>query len=1006
MSEYCDRLQRFLVEHGAAVLKDDAEAQQHLVDCSNCFDFLEALQQVDATLAHMPEHDAPDKLVQKTLGVVRNTLGAPEAAPAALVAATETAEETRPWCTRRLIAWLGRMPHWVWGVLTFAWLWRRLRTRSEPTPVSDKPRWKRLLTSPKFLIPATAVPSLLLLTTVLVLSPGTRRKHGAKGVVPAEPVRAGEITYDDSDDARRGNTDRFSLKQTREQAANRTGSLEGTEGEASGMGYTSPGRGGSGRTGGSKNIGGLAAGDNLSDVLGTIGSRSRADGLDEVLPRAAAAQPTTPLASEPDATIHFMQKASGPVETKPPGDLIASEEIVASNELHDERLRRLEEAREKQKRWAGLFHAQLDAGKKDEPAKVDENVASDLSKAGEVDNALVNLSGVTTQARIVPSFEDGRLVGFKLYSIKPGSIYAKVGLENGDVIQRINGHQVSTPDKALELYHYLEGARSVSIDFLRRGERSTVTFLLEEAATSDTPAARFLAERARNEGIEFKSPDGYWANTYVPGDPAMRLLASRLERTDRTVLGNLRLDRAAHQYAQPFDAPTNAAIDVYVHADQASLKGEKRMLVQVGIQGTPRRSRSRTPMNVAVVLDLSGSPATEQQNAMRALVMALGEARDIGDRFTLVIAGRPGGVKVRADSFKHGPLVVAMRSLLGGDARGETLTLPQAVERAIGIVVGEDDPTKPLGSSVVLVITPNRIAPHELGTLTDMAHESAVNGVPISVVGVGPDISMEQLDQLTLAGQGNRRPLASAADAAGVVERELSSVNRVIARAVRLRIRLAPGVKLVDVIGSHRLGEERAEQVRQAEQSIDRRMARNLGLVSDRGEDEDGVQMVIPSYYAGDTHVILLDVVAPGPGPIADVSVRYKDLVYLKNGVARANLALPRGPLRAGPLEHNVLKNYLARKVSAVLERAGDRLDGGDIEGAQDLLVEQVELLVSLMQEIPALASDRDLYADLAMLNEYTSVLTAAASGQPRDYVIDSLRYAAFLKVLPRPAEN
>jgi histidinol-phosphate aminotransferase len=33
----------------------------------------------------------------------------------------------------------------------------------------------------------------------------------------------------------------------------------------------------------------------------------------------------------------------------------------------------------------------------------------------------------------------GKPVGFKLFSIKPGSLYSKIGLQNGDVINRIRG---------------------------------------------------------------------------------------------------------------------------------------------------------------------------------------------------------------------------------------------------------------------------------------------------------------------------------------------------------------------------------------------------------------------------------------------------------------------------------------------------------------------------------------------------------------------------------------
>ncbi len=90
---------------------------------------------------------------------------------------------------------------------------------------------------------------------------------------------------------------------------------------------------------------------------------------------------------------------------------------------------------------------------------------------GEVDRALGNLNEVATQARIVPSFKNGKANGFKLFSIKPGSIFQKIGLQNGDVIQRINGYEMNSPDKALEIYGKLKEANNLAIE-LQRGGRS------------------------------------------------------------------------------------------------------------------------------------------------------------------------------------------------------------------------------------------------------------------------------------------------------------------------------------------------------------------------------------------------------------------------------------------------------------------------------------------------------------------------------------------------------
>jgi general secretion pathway protein C len=86
-----------------------------------------------------------------------------------------------------------------------------------------------------------------------------------------------------------------------------------------------------------------------------------------------------------------------------------------------------------------------------------------------VDGALSNMSALATQARIVPSFKNGVANGFKLFSIQPNSLYANIGVENGDVIQRINGYEINSPDKALEVYQKLRESSHITIELERNG---------------------------------------------------------------------------------------------------------------------------------------------------------------------------------------------------------------------------------------------------------------------------------------------------------------------------------------------------------------------------------------------------------------------------------------------------------------------------------------------------------------------------------------------------------
>lgn len=94
----------------------------------------------------------------------------------------------------------------------------------------------------------------------------------------------------------------------------------------------------------------------------------------------------------------------------------------------------------------------------------------------EIDKTLSNLNDVAMQARIVPAFKDGVSQGFKLFSIRPDSIYTKIGIQNGDVIKRINGYDLNSPEKALEIYSKLKEAQRIDIEIERNGASVRKTY--------------------------------------------------------------------------------------------------------------------------------------------------------------------------------------------------------------------------------------------------------------------------------------------------------------------------------------------------------------------------------------------------------------------------------------------------------------------------------------------------------------------------------------------------
>jgi general secretion pathway protein C len=118
------------------------------------------------------------------------------------------------------------------------------------------------------------------------------------------------------------------------------------------------------------------------------------------------------------------------------------------------------------------LQAALDSGIK----KIDENnYEIDRSL---VDKALANPMAIAKGARIVPSVKDGKADGFKLYAIRQSSVYAKLGLTNGDTLQAINGFELTSAEKALEVYTKLREASSLEVSLTRRGKPVNIKYAI------------------------------------------------------------------------------------------------------------------------------------------------------------------------------------------------------------------------------------------------------------------------------------------------------------------------------------------------------------------------------------------------------------------------------------------------------------------------------------------------------------------------------------------------
>jgi len=93
-----------------------------------------------------------------------------------------------------------------------------------------------------------------------------------------------------------------------------------------------------------------------------------------------------------------------------------------------------------------------------------------------LNSALDNIGQAMTDARLVPSMKDGKVEGFRASEVRPGGIFATVGIKNGDVLLRINDFPIDSPEKAIQSFTSLKGQSRIRLDLVRDGQPSTFNY--------------------------------------------------------------------------------------------------------------------------------------------------------------------------------------------------------------------------------------------------------------------------------------------------------------------------------------------------------------------------------------------------------------------------------------------------------------------------------------------------------------------------------------------------
>ncbi len=93
-----------------------------------------------------------------------------------------------------------------------------------------------------------------------------------------------------------------------------------------------------------------------------------------------------------------------------------------------------------------------------------------------VQEAFNNPEHILSDARLFPIIKDGKQEGFRILEVKPGGIYENLGLRNRDILLKINGLELSSPEAAVQTMSALKGMNTVNLDIIRDGDKMTLSY--------------------------------------------------------------------------------------------------------------------------------------------------------------------------------------------------------------------------------------------------------------------------------------------------------------------------------------------------------------------------------------------------------------------------------------------------------------------------------------------------------------------------------------------------
>ena len=300
----------------------------------------------------------------------------------------------------------------------------------------------------------------------------------------------------------------------------------------------------------------------------------------------------------------------------------------------------------------------------------------------------------------------------------------------------------------------------------------------------------------------------------------------------------------------PVMRANSVGLDVEMSTPTVLTGARQKAYLRIALTGHRPHRHRRAPVNVAIVLDQSGSMVGRKiEEAKRAAIMAIGQLRE-DDVVSVVTYQSTVDVLVPATKlYNRQAIQNAVRGIRSG---GKTALFA-------GVSKGARELRKYLNKNRVntLLLLSDGLAnvgPSSPGELAQFGSSLAREGITVTTIGLGLQYNEDLMTRLAMASDGNHFFVEDESDLEAAFATEFGDALSTVAQGVNIHIHCAGGVRPIRIVG------------REAQIS---------------GQD---VHASMSQLYRDQTRYVLLEVEVPAGRPgrvqrVADVTVGYHDLL-------------------------------------------------------------------------------------------------------------------------------